>query len=663
YLLNYATDIYGWQITTAGNDPGTAADDAVAGQKIAAWHQTDSSGHAMTIVGYNDDIWVDTNGNGSVDSAEKGALKIVNSWGNWQNGGFCWVSYDALRATSMIPSFGSWTGGTNRAAIFWSNSVYWINARPSHSPSLLAELRLSTAKRNQLVVNGRTSGTGTTTPASSAPTSVSYAGGAFGFSGTATAVEATIVLDLSDLVTTGSRRYYGGVQDTTAADAVNVTGLRLTDASGATVSAAITTSPAGGLPQSADGATLLAWADTAVSDGTAPSAITDLGTTYESPTAVTLGWTAPGDDGRSGKAASYDVRWSAGSVASAWAGATQASGEPAPAITGSGETFQVTGLQPGTAYTFAMTATDDAGNTSALSNVVAITTPTTLDISTSATLPTATAGAPYSTAFAATGGAPTYTWAAVSGFGESDAGTGAALTGGTAKNWRADDSTWTYTFPTGFTFPFLGVERTSVSVSSNGFLDFSNSVTAYTGTTTLMSTKPLIAVFWTDLVTNQTNGDIFITESADEVVIRWAAQVYGQTSKLVNAQARLFRDGRIRLEYGSAITGVGSQYIGVAGTTAPTYSAYHQAASIPAGAQRLFAVSALPAGLALDAATGVLSGTLAEGGSRTFGIIASDSGYPVQTCTRTFLLPVVVGNLVPAIPVPATAEPAELSLP
>lgn len=36
----------------------------------------------MTLVGYNDNIWVDINGNGIVDNGEKGAFKIANSWGN-----------------------------------------------------------------------------------------------------------------------------------------------------------------------------------------------------------------------------------------------------------------------------------------------------------------------------------------------------------------------------------------------------------------------------------------------------------------------------------------------------------------------------------------------------------------------------------------------------
>ena len=43
----------------------------------------------------------DVNGNGKVETAEKGAFKVANSWGtNRHNDGFLWVSYDALNSVS-----------------------------------------------------------------------------------------------------------------------------------------------------------------------------------------------------------------------------------------------------------------------------------------------------------------------------------------------------------------------------------------------------------------------------------------------------------------------------------------------------------------------------------------------------------------------------------
>ncbi|MCL1890518.1 MAG: C1 family peptidase [Coriobacteriia bacterium] len=53
--------------------------------------------HAMTIVGYHDQIWLDRNNNGIIDAGETGAYKIVNSWGvAWGNEGFAWLPYSEM---------------------------------------------------------------------------------------------------------------------------------------------------------------------------------------------------------------------------------------------------------------------------------------------------------------------------------------------------------------------------------------------------------------------------------------------------------------------------------------------------------------------------------------------------------------------------------------
>lgn len=92
--------------------------------------------------------------------------------------------------------------------------------------------------------------------------------------------------------------------------------------------------------------------------------------------AITLTWTAPGDDGRIGTVSSYDVRYSLdSSTVAAWSSATQATGEPAPRPSGITESFQLS-LAPGT-YWFAVRSEDDAGNQSALSNIIRRTVATT----------------------------------------------------------------------------------------------------------------------------------------------------------------------------------------------------------------------------------------------------------------------------------------------
>lgn len=92
-------------------------------------------------------------------------------------------------------------------------------------------------------------------------------------------------------------------------------------------------------------------------------------------TAVTLTWTAPGDDGNIGQAASYNLRYSTNPITDGnFDSATAVTGLAAPATAGSTETTTVTGLQPSTTYFFALKTTDDAGNVSALSNVATKTT-------------------------------------------------------------------------------------------------------------------------------------------------------------------------------------------------------------------------------------------------------------------------------------------------
>ncbi|MFA6098370.1 MAG: FG-GAP-like repeat-containing protein [Patescibacteria group bacterium] len=91
---------------------------------------------------------------------------------------------------------------------------------------------------------------------------------------------------------------------------------------------------------------------------------------------VTLNWTSPGDDGSSGTAARYDIRYSTSTISeSNWALATAVTGEPTPHITGTAESMIVSGLQPDTQYFFGLKTRDERSNWSALSNIATVTTP------------------------------------------------------------------------------------------------------------------------------------------------------------------------------------------------------------------------------------------------------------------------------------------------
>ncbi|MBO9608053.1 MAG: fibronectin type III domain-containing protein [Paenibacillaceae bacterium] len=110
-------------------------------------------------------------------------------------------------------------------------------------------------------------------------------------------------------------------------------------------------------------------------DTTAPAAVGNLAAGSATSSSVQLTWTAPGDDGTTGTASAYDIRYSTSAITSAnWASATQASGEPAPAAAGTSQSMTVGGLTASTTYYFALKTRDEVPNESALSNVVSLAT-------------------------------------------------------------------------------------------------------------------------------------------------------------------------------------------------------------------------------------------------------------------------------------------------
>lgn len=112
-----------------------------------AMTRTPYNGHAMTIVGYDDALWVDVNGNGRRDEGEVGALRIANSWGrNFQDKGFTWVLYDALRDRSRIPGFAP----SGREPLIRDKTAYCLIGREEYEPLLMAELTMSCGRRGDV---------------------------------------------------------------------------------------------------------------------------------------------------------------------------------------------------------------------------------------------------------------------------------------------------------------------------------------------------------------------------------------------------------------------------------------------------------------------------------------------------------------------------------
>jgi len=237
HVLVVGTYISSWVIGSVLNDPSTSADDPYVGQDIAIYKATpESGGHGMTLVGYNDDIWCDVNGNGVVDGGEGGAFKIANSWSSgWGNEGFCWVAYDALGGSSLVSPTGTWPPADRCASgIFkWSGSsshdIFFITALPN-PPSIVVEFTLYGSDRSQMYSSIRVAPVKSTPEddlAAYSQTIFSGAGGGWSFDGSTYPCEMTFVCASDEPSLGSNNRWYLRVNDPSPGDPTTVSGFRL----------------------------------------------------------------------------------------------------------------------------------------------------------------------------------------------------------------------------------------------------------------------------------------------------------------------------------------------------------------------------------------------------------------------------------------------------
>jgi hypothetical protein len=116
--------------------------------------------HGMTIVGYNDLIRYDLNGDGQftndididgdgkvdVRDWEIGAFRIANSYGTWWSDvGFCYVLYRA-----MALYYGNELNHWDPVHGVWNHSVYVLVPDPDYNPLLTLKVKLTHNSRNQV---------------------------------------------------------------------------------------------------------------------------------------------------------------------------------------------------------------------------------------------------------------------------------------------------------------------------------------------------------------------------------------------------------------------------------------------------------------------------------------------------------------------------------
>lgn len=124
--------------------PKTPANDAAGVTGMSYVNKWGTSvDHALTIVGYDDRIEFDLDGNGVYGEKSKdevGAWIIVNSWGDWENGGFIYCPYAYAGA--------SFKDDGTFAKNWWAPEVYTV--RKNYRPLRTIKLKMDYSHRSEM---------------------------------------------------------------------------------------------------------------------------------------------------------------------------------------------------------------------------------------------------------------------------------------------------------------------------------------------------------------------------------------------------------------------------------------------------------------------------------------------------------------------------------
>jgi C1A family cysteine protease/PKD repeat protein len=219
HLISIETSVWSWTYYDISDDPATTEGDDFVGQHIIGYSKdVYLAQHAMTVVGYNDKIWTDLNGNGKVDAGEKGAFKLANSWGkSWGNNGYVWVAYDALKPTSNVISETRSSYG-----VFKPEDIFTLSVTP-YTPTMLAAVTLKHQKRGQMYLDLETGST------SSSVSTNFWNSEAFKYHGGDYPVEGTFYFDFTKLDKSGTEktRWFVRVCDSVTGDPAIISSFKL----------------------------------------------------------------------------------------------------------------------------------------------------------------------------------------------------------------------------------------------------------------------------------------------------------------------------------------------------------------------------------------------------------------------------------------------------
>lgn len=227
HVVVMGTYISSWNYGSVATVPG-ASPSPFAGQAIVKFQNGTNGGHAMTLVGFDDSVWVDINGNGVAEASEMGAFKVANSWGaGWGNAGFVWAAYDAFRLTTSVPNFAP----SGRNQLTQMGDVVLMTYQPTPI-KLLAKVTVSHLYRHQMNLYFGSSSSSVTSPTLSfRPAGVANRGGAWALDGGSSEVEGTFYFDLSSLAGTSisSQLFYLMFSDSSSGGPLSVRAFQVED--------------------------------------------------------------------------------------------------------------------------------------------------------------------------------------------------------------------------------------------------------------------------------------------------------------------------------------------------------------------------------------------------------------------------------------------------
>ena len=275
----------------------------------------------------------------------------------------------------------------------------------------------------------------------------------------------------------------------------------------------------------------------AENDTTPPGTVSGFHINTQNGRSLSLGWTASGDDGATGKASLYEL-----SFTDSTSGAVILLKGLLPGDPGTGQIADVRIPYQHISGTISLREFDNAGNEGV---------PATLSVGVPLSL-----ADPYTTSV----------------------GSAVALSpGGTRLNINADDQYQDFTLPVGFTFPFFGTNVTEVHLSTNGNIYFSQPLRRppppspgdaddVPSARFSLSGFKMIAGLWDDLDlrdSSRADAGIYVVQpSPSQIIFRWQGVPCNDNGSgctggaPVNFEIELRTDGTIKSRYGSGNTGL-----------------------------------------------------------------------------------------------------------